>query len=145
MAEQKQINGRCLCGAVTLEVRPTDAELHACHCGMCRAWTGSALVGVAVSPDGMSFDGPVKSRQTSDWAARDWCDECGSTLWYRLTIPGHEFYHVSAGLFENAGHLNLTKEIFIDRKPDGYAFAGEHELKTQAEMEEIFAGMGTKQ
>jgi len=145
MAEQEQINGQCLCGAVTLEVRPTQPELHACHCGMCRAWTGSALVGLAVSPENMSFEGPVKSRQSSDWAARDWCDACGSTLWYRVTLPGHEFYHTSAGLFENAGNLKLTKEIFIDRKPDGYAFAGDHDLKTQAEMEAIFADMGAKQ
>jgi len=136
------MKGQCLCGAVTVDVTPIDSELHACHCGMCRAWTSSALVGMAVSPDGMKFDGPVKSRTTSDWAARDWCDNCGSTLWYRVTIPDHEFYHVSAGLFANAGGLALTKEIFIDRKPSGYAFAGDHELKTQAEMEAIFAAMG---
>ncbi|MFD2738330.1 GFA family protein [Sulfitobacter aestuarii] len=137
-------NGKCLCGAVKVEInlREDNAELHACHCGMCRSWSGSALIGMAVKPDDIRIEGPVRSRASSDWAARDWCDTCGSTLWYRLTVPGHEFYHVSAGLFDNAADLPLTKEIFIDRKPSGYAFAGDHELKTQAEMEAIFASFG---
>ncbi len=135
------LTGKCLCGAVTVTITPKEPTLHACHCGMCRRWTGSALVGTAVAPDSISFEGPVRSRQSSDWAARDWCDACGSTLWYRVTIPEHAFYHVAAGLFENAGGMELTSEIFIDRKPSGYAFSGDHEVKTQAEMEAIFATM----
>ena len=53
---------------------------------------------------------------------------------------------LSAGLVENAGGLPLKTEIYIDVKPDGYAFAGDHEIKTKAEVEAGFAAFveGTK-
>jgi len=49
-------------------------------------------------------------------------------------------------LVENAGGLPLKTEIYIDVKPDGYAFAGDHEIKTKAEVEAGFAAFveGTK-
>ena len=40
----------------------------------------------------------------------------------------------------------LKTEIYIDVKPAGYAFAGDHEIKTKAEVEAGFAAFveGTK-
>lgn len=138
-AQAHTLDGHCLCGAVTLRVVPAKQELHACHCEMCRRWTGSALVEVDVLPEGLEVAGPVKTFVSSDWAERAWCDTCGSTLWYKLTLPGQERYSVSAGLFEDAGGLELTREIFIDCKPRGYGFAGTHEVMTKAEVEAMFA------
>ncbi|PZX11848.1 hypothetical protein LX81_03817 [Palleronia aestuarii] len=140
-SDEITLSGRCLCGAVEIAVRPETAELHACHCEMCRRWTGSAFVEVDVRPDDLTVSGPVRSHASSDWAERAWCDTCDSTLWYRLTLEGHERYAVSAGLFDDAGGLSLAKEIFIDAKPGGYAFAGARETKTRAEMEAIFASL----
>jgi hypothetical protein len=37
------------------------------------------------------------------------------------------------GAFDDSSELRLTREIFIDHKPDGYAFAGEHPRLTAAE------------
>lgn len=133
------LSGQCMCGAVSLTAEPDVAELHACHCEMCRRWTGSAFVEVDVKPAGLRVDGPVKRFASSSWAERAWCDSCGSTLWYKVTLPGHERYSVSAGLFDNAGGLHLAKEIYIDSKPDGYAYSGERQVKTKAEMEALFA------
>ena len=136
------MDGQCMCGAVTLTVTPAIQELHACHCEMCRRWTGSAFVEVDVLSDAMRFSGPVKTIKSSDWAERAWCDTCGSNLWYKITLPGHERYSVSAGLFDDAGGFALTKEIYIDRKPGGYALSGVHETKTKAEVEAMFASFG---
>ncbi|AYE87612.1 GFA family protein [Sulfitobacter sp. W002] len=113
---------------------------------MCRRWTGSAFLEIDAKPGSLTYDGPVKSYASSDWAERAWCDSCGSTLWYHLTLPGHDYYSLSAGLVENAGGLPLKTEIYIDVKPDGYAFAGDHEIKTKAEVEAGFAAFveGTK-
>lgn len=136
------LTGQCMCGAVTLEVTPKAPELHACHCETCRRWTGSAFIEIDVAPEHLKVTGPVKARQSSDWAERAWCDECGSILWYHLTVPGREFYAVSAGLFENSGGFELTKEIYIDRKPEGYAFAGKRTIMTKHEVEALFASFG---
>jgi hypothetical protein len=37
------------------------------------------------------------------------------------------------GTFDEPGQFTLTSEIFVDRKPGGYAFAGDHERLTEAE------------
>ena len=140
------LRGHCLCGAVTVSFEPLKDALGACHCEMCRRWTGSAFLEIDAKPGSLTYDGPVKSYASSDWAERARCDSCGSTLWYHLTLPGHDYYSLSAGLVENAGGLPLKTEIYIDVKPDGYAFAGNHEIKTKAEVEAGFAAFveGTK-
>ncbi|PRY24512.1 hypothetical protein CLV78_103379 [Aliiruegeria haliotis] len=133
------MKGRCMCGAVQVEATPETQELHACHCEMCRRWTGSAFVEIDVADGDLSWSGPVKTFTSSDWAERAFCAECGSTLWYRMTSPEHRGYSVSAGLFENAGGLSLSREIFIDCKPEGFAFAGERERLTEAEVLAAYA------
>lgn len=137
-----QVEGQCMCGAVTLTAIPAVGELHACHCDSCRRWTGAAFIEFDVKVEDLSVDGPVKSFRSSDWAERAWCDACGSKLWYKLTIPGHEYYAISAGLFEGAAGLELTKEIYIDCKPGGYAFAGDRTRMTKQEVEAKFASFG---
>ena len=128
-----------MCGAVTVEAAPDRHDLHACHCEMCRRWTGTALVEIGVSPGGLRVAGPVKTYVSSAWAERSWCDRCGSVLWYKVTVPGREHYAVSAGLFDDAGGYELTKEIYVDCKPAGYAFAGEHLMMTKRETEAAWA------
>ena len=131
--------GKCMCGAVTVILGSTSDHLRACHCDMCRRWTGSSFMTIHADGDELTYEGPVKSYASSDWAERTWCDQCGSTLWYRLTIPGREMYGVSAGLFENAAGLTLTSESYIDRKPIGFSFAGDHKRITEAQVNEIIA------
>lgn len=138
----KKLTGSCLCGACEVLVRPAEDKMHACHCDMCRAWTGSSLMAVKVMPGDLEAEGPVRTRATSAWAERAWCDECGSSLFYRVTAAGpyQGVTHVATGLFENAGGLTLASEIYTDHRPDGYAFAGELPGMTEAEVMAKFAG-----
>lgn len=136
------LSGQCLCGAVKLSLIPKKPELGACHCQMCQRWTGSSLMSIEAAPGTLTHEGPVKAYKSSDWAERAFCTECGSSLWYHLMIPDHETHFVLAGLFPDAGGLALDHEIYIDRKPQGYAFAGSHQKMTQAEVEAFFASMG---
>lgn len=123
--------GRCMCGAVTVDVTKLAPSMNACHCEMCRRWTGSAFVAVHSAADDTTFDGPVKTLSSSDWATRGWCDACGSTLFYRLDHDGS--YGIAAGLFDNAADHALTIEYYVDQKPDGFAFAGDHKRLNEAE------------
>lgn len=137
------MRGACLCGAVRFEAEPQEMHCHACHCEMCRRWTGSAFLAVPVSRDGLRFEGEesIRVRQTSDWAERAWCDGCGSNLYYHATIAGPQesIYFLALGLFDEPDALTLESEIYIDRKPAGYAFAGDRKRMTKAEVEAMFA------
>ena len=86
--------------------------------------------------------GPVKTFTSSDWAERAFCAECGSALWYRITLPGemHGHTQMAAGLFEERNRQRPLKlELYIDKKPEGYAFAGERRQMTKAEVEAMYA------
>lgn len=129
--------GGCLCGAVRFTARPPSAEYGACHCKMCQRWTGSALLAITVPEDAAEWRGEVDIArfQSSDWAERAWCARCGSGLWYRVTLEGHPGnYEIPIGLFDDPDGLRLAREIFIDRKSDAFALAGEHEQLTEAQV-----------
>ncbi|KFI33442.1 hypothetical protein CG51_14230 [Haematobacter missouriensis] len=128
-----------MCGAVQISIRNAPVALGACHCENCRRWTGSALIGLTVAPEDIAIVGSdsVTAYRSSDWATRSFCSVCGSTLWYRLTVPTPEegSYEIPVGLLDNPHGLPLTSEIYIDRKPDGYVLAGATRQQTAAEFE----------
>ncbi len=124
--------GRCLCGAVTFTAEDVDSHVHACHCSMCRRWGGGPFLAAQVGS--VRFDGEdhVRVYDSSDWAQRGFCKTCGSNLFYRLKEP--EMYVLPTGLFDDAEPFKVAGEIYIDEKPDGYAFAGDHPRLTGAEF-----------
>lgn len=133
--------GGCLCGAV----RFTAAELGnfgVCHCRMCQRWAGSALFGVSVKPEHMTIEGAemIGVYASSDWASRHFCTRCGSGLWYRYDPKGDGggSYEVPVGLLDDGNGLELRREIFIDRKPDSFALAGDQKRLTKVEVEALF-------
>lgn len=135
--------GHCVCGKVSFEIKDLTTDCGACHCETCRRWTGSALLAVTVPEDKMSITGEdnVTVYQSSDWATRSFCASCGSNLWYRLTADGpHKgVYHMAAGLLDDMSGLTMTSEIFIDSKPDTFAYAGDLKQMTGAEVFAQFA------
>jgi hypothetical protein len=125
--------GHCLCGAVRIEVEHLAGTLSACHCEMCRRWSGSMMMGI--DGRGVTVTGPVRTYASSPFAERAWCGECGSALWIRNTPGKGDVYELMPGLFENAGGARLNREVYADRAPDGYALAGDHLRVTAAEYE----------
>ena len=130
--------GRCMCGAVHFTVTEVPTEYGACHCEMCRRWTGSAFLGVSVPRVNFTWSGEehIATLQSSAWAERAWCAKCGTCLWYRVTTPGpmSSNLELPVGLLDDSDDLRMTREIFIDCKPDSFAYAGEHKLLTRAEV-----------
>ncbi|MFN0115378.1 MAG: GFA family protein [Paracoccaceae bacterium] len=128
--------GGCLCGAVRYVASDVPDHLHACHCTICRKISGSATISVNVPYAAMRIAGGehVVFYSSSDWATRSFCGRCGSGLWYRLNGVDAD-YIISAGTLDDLRGLMLTKEIYVETKPDGYAFAGDHPRLTGAEFE----------
>ena len=123
--------GQCSCGAVTFTAENVESEFGACHCRMCQRWSGGIFL--ATSAHGLKIDGEehISRYQSSSWSERGFCSKCGSHLFYRTLKSGQ--YEMCLGTFDDQSEFRMTTEIFIDRKPDSYKFAGDHERLTEAE------------
>ncbi len=136
--EIREVPGRCLCGAVTFVARIKSSEVGACHCGMCRRWSGGVMLAV-------EFDGDLAFASTdalgvyksSDWGQRGFCKVCGTSLFWQMQGGGHGV--VSPHALEGMAGQQLTHEIFIDEKPDYYSFAQATKKMTGAEIFAMFA------
>lgn len=129
--------GQCMCGAVRFTATGVPDRFGACHCDMCRRWTGSALLGITVPRDGVTWTGAENIRriQSSDWAERAFCGSCGSPLYYHVTAEGPMTANIEMpiGLLDDASGLAFTNEIYIDHKPDSFAYAGDRTRLTRKE------------
>jgi len=131
--------GKCLCGAVRFTIHDLNPVFGTCHCKMCQRWAGSALLGLTVPADTVTFEGEenIKRFQSSDWAERAWCGKCGSNIWYQVTAEGPHSgtYHMPIGLLDDTSGLKMEREIFVDMKPDCLSLEGERErLDTAATL-----------
>ncbi|RMA42844.1 GFA family protein [Rhodophyticola porphyridii] len=137
--------GSCLCGAVRFELAEAPKTYGACHCAMCRKFSGGIEFGLEVPPDGASWTGEenIGVYKSSDWAERGFCKICGSSLFWRLTAPGpmQGLLSLSAGSLDSFDGLEFTTEVYIDMKPDSHAFAGTRKRMTEAEVMEMVASM----
>lgn len=135
--------GGCLCGAVRFKARLTGTNFGVCHCPLCRKWTGLALLGMTVPAENVQWTGSehIAKRQSSAWGERAWCAECGSPVWFRVTAesPYAGTIELPIGTFDDANGLTMANEIYIDHKPDSYAFAGTgRNVLTRAQCVEKF-------
>jgi len=136
-------DGACACGAVTYTIQDDDLkEAAICHCKVCQAWSGGVFVYVASKHVDIKNKENLTTWNSSDWAERAFCQTCGSSLYCKITAPGpmQGEHHFGAGTLKDWKDIKLKKEIFIDRKPNGYEFV-EHG-GTKMTMEEIFALWG---
>lgn len=126
------LTGHCLCGAVKLTARDTGVHLNICHCDMCRRWNGGPSITVIAKE--AEFDGEehIVIYDSSDWAQRAFCGKCGSNLYYNFKESTDWF--LWAGLFDDQSGFAMGQEIYIDNKPPGYSFAGDHPRLTEAEF-----------
>lgn len=136
-----------MCGAVGYRAELTEPELGACHCSMCRRWSGGVFLGIAVQPVAITFSGEdhIQHFQSSDWAERAFCRKCGSNLYYRVTAPSEHqgIYHLAAGSIDDMKGMLLSQQMFIDQKPSGYSFCETTADLTQAQFEALFLGAET--
>ena len=75
---------------------------------------------------------------SSKWAERGFCRNCGTHLFYRLKESGQHM--VPVGLFEDEEYLAFASQVFIDEKPEYYEFANETKNLTGEEIFKMFGG-----
>lgn len=79
----------------------------------------------------------IKTFDSSAWADRGFCAECGTHLFYRVKQSGE--YFMPVGLFAEAPRWHIDHQVFIDEKPDFYAFSNETANMTGPEVFAQFA------
>ncbi len=132
-SDSRQAAASCLCGKVRIKANTISKHMGACHCGMCRKWGGGPLLssdcGTNVMIEG---EENVSVYNSSEWAERGFCGNCGSHLFYRL--KHNQQYIIPIGLFDDLKDFAFDLQVFIDKKPDCYDFANETENMTEAEV-----------
>ncbi|QXH45429.1 GFA family protein [Pseudomonas xanthosomatis] len=134
MPQEKQ--GTCLCGATHLKLTPDTTHISACHCSMCRKWTGGPLLVVHCSQPPKIEGRPPSVYDSSDWAQRGFCGQCGTHLFYRL--KQNDSYAIPIGLIDGDEAWDFNLQIFIEQKPAWYCFANNtRELTGEQAFEEF--------
>lgn len=133
MSGAKEIAGRCLCGSVRFTAAPKEHIVGICHCEMCRRWAGGSFFAIDCG-DTVKFESTedLAIYPSSEWGERGFCKKCGSSLFWKMRDKLS--YEISVNALEDPGDLILDHEIFIDDKPDYYAFAGDAKKMTGAEV-----------
>ena len=115
-----------------------EAGVGACHCGMCRRWSGGVFMVFTAEAGAVTAEGPVRRHASSGFAERAFCATCGSHLWFRETGDAGEPFELIAGLFPDAAGFPLISEIYADRAPAWARFEGDHPRRTAAAYEADF-------
>jgi len=110
--------GKCLCGAVGVEVETKQITISVCHCEMCRRWSGMAFAGLAADEHAVTRSGETAIYRSSEWAERAFCAKCGANLWYHF-LPDDRYVFM-AGLFDLPAEAVIHEQIFVDHKADWY-------------------------
>lgn len=134
-----KINGHCLCGKVEFSITNEAKTFDSCHCSMCRQWSGGPAFAVEAK-NGIDFKNTefIKVYESSKWAERGFCSNCGSHLFYRL--KNGVYSNVPLGLLENQSEFTFATQIFIDNKPACYSFSNDTKTMTEADVLKAFGG-----
>lgn len=114
----KELNGKCLCGAVNFKASGAVKRVSACYCGQCQTQNGGgAFYGVELQGQLVIEDaGSLVWYESSTIAKRGFCSLCGSSLfWVSNTDPS--YFDVSLGVLDNYSGLTLSAHIFIENCP----------------------------
>lgn len=118
------LTGKCLCGAVKFEAQSDGEGADRCHCKMCRRW-GGVYDSVFVPSETVRIEAGedlIKWYESSDFARRGFCSNCGSNLFYHADRHKDfsHLYAVSVGTLDEPTNLRVKKHYFCASKGDYY-------------------------
>ncbi len=110
------LTGGCQCGAIRFRALKLRPNPHVCYCRMCQKATGNlfaALVGVSHA-DLTWTRGAPSEFLSSDHAARGFCKDCGTSLYYRSV--GGQHVSLSIGAFDEPARIPLWFQSGMEGK-----------------------------
>lgn len=112
--------GSCLCGAVAFSIEAALTDPLTCHCKQCRRQSGHYFA-AAHAPKNtirLSRGEGLAWYRASETAARGFCNQCGSTLFWR-SDSGDEIAIALAAIDGPTG-LSLGRHVWVNAKGDYY-------------------------
>lgn len=106
--------GGCQCGAIRFRVEGELRDSSICHCRMCQKAFG-AYYAPLVSTRGADLSwtrGTVKKFQSSNFAHRGFCSDCGTPLTYEAP----DGVAIAAGAFDDPAALPPTVQFGVEGK-----------------------------
>ena len=99
------LSGHCLCGAVRFQTRGLLRDVIYCHCSQCRKGHGAAFASYASVPRDalriLSGESSIRAYASSATVKREFCSECGSTLfWSRSTGEFADWVSIALGTLD---------------------------------------------
>lgn len=120
------LKGGCLCGAVRFTAETGDDRIVACHCSMCRRWSGHVWSATGVTTLAVEDDAALRWYRSSDIGERGFCAACGSSLFWRGVKDGRvveDDIEVCGGALDAPTGLSLSHHVRVDDKGDYYEIA----------------------
>lgn len=118
--EKPRATGRCLCGAVTYEVRGPLRDISICHCVECRRWSGFLGAFSLARAEDLVLDRDsirwIESPESDRAYRRGFCGACGSSL--VLEAAGGEYVHIAAGTLDRPTGLRVAGHWYTHQAGD---------------------------
>ncbi len=119
------LKGSCMCGAVAFEFVRDRTDIHVCHCGQCRRWSGHYWASINAPFESLEItegERKVGWFRSSSYARRGFCKECGSALfWHGDKLEDHKHrIAIAAGAISAPTGLHIGEHIFVADKGDYY-------------------------
>lgn len=133
------MKGQCVCGETTFDVELKNHKVHACHCSICRRQTSGVIMTIDVEHATLNFikQNRLAIYESSEWGERGFCNACGTNLFWRT--KDQSYCNVNAfALNDMPEDLNLDMEIYIDCKPEFYAFENSTKKLTESDVVALF-------
>ena len=131
----------CLCGSVKIKANSINPKITVCHCDMCRKWGGGPALALQCGTEiEIEGSGKLNIFDSSDWAERGFCANCGTHLFYRIKGSGE--YSIPVGFFPELTGLEIEMQYFSDQRSDYYCFANKTKELTAAEVFAKYAPAG---
>ncbi len=117
---KENYQGSCMCGQVTFIFSQSTREVLACHCKECRQSSGHFVAATQAKLENFEFitQEGLKWYESSDFAKRGFCKNCGSQLFYKVNESDE--MSIMAGCVESLADMKIEAHIFCVEKGSYY-------------------------
>lgn len=136
-ARSLKAKAACLCTAVQIEAKQINPNYSVCHCESCRQWGGGPFFALRCGTD-VEIQGEehIRYYESSAWARRGFCGECGTHLFFQFHDSGE--FNMPVGLFRDLPELTMSMQYFSDQRPEHYCFTQKTKAMTREEIFNLF-------
>ncbi|MEN0108164.1 MAG: GFA family protein [Pseudomonas sp.] len=118
--------GSCLCAAVRYELHTAPKAVSHCYCSQCRKGHGAAFATYGSVPRSalhiVSGAGQIKTYASSPTVAREFCVECGSTLfWSRTEGEFADWVSIALGTLDTPFVPHKQTAVYVESAAPWFA------------------------